>query len=615
MPSLVARPRRRFRDVTARHRERAIPGGARRILSASRVRCSSSPSTAHGGAAGNGLGARCFRSTRRQSTRWRPSFAPLQAASTRAPSSSARRGRWRCTSRGRRAREDGPARAGGGHRRSVARCPPGLRGAARGARSSRSVRAWRARPTPSHGSGDCSGPTCRLLVVGDDVTDEDMFAAASDDDAPVLVGAEPGRLTAARWRLESSDEVRAFYDWIISLRREASGAVHARRPSRVETLPGTNAAAASFDLLVLSNRLPELAELAAALSDPQAQRRRPRLGARARVLTRAQGHLARMERAHATPTPTATEVGLDDRGRPRARVGRLPRGVASPLLQRSVQQRALAPSPLVPGARSSSRTRTGTPTSARTRPSPRWPRSSCEPRATIWVHDYHLLLVARSSSARAGIRGRIGLFQHIPFPGPDIFFLLPWAQEILAAMLDARPRRLSHARVRRQLPAVHGDAARRAHRGRRRRPGRSTPPRGQPFPLGIIPEEFQERRTAPVERARSRAHARDSDRRAWCSGSTASTTRRASRSASRRSAVCSSDSREWRRKACLVQVSVPSRADMPGVRRAAQPHREHRRPHQRRIRRGRLGAHPVPLPLVRARASSRSSIAPPTSAT
>jgi trehalose-phosphatase len=65
------------------------------------------------------------------------------------------------------------------------------------------------------------GPTCRLVLVGDDTTDEDMFVAASNEDATILVGAESNRTSAARWRLASPREVHAFYRRIVSIRRES----------------------------------------------------------------------------------------------------------------------------------------------------------------------------------------------------------------------------------------------------------------------------------------------------------------------------------------------------------------------------------------------------------
>ena len=190
------------------------------------------------------------------------------------------------------------------------------------------------------------GPACRLLVVGDDVTDEDMFAATSDDDAPVLVGGEPGRLTAARWRLESSEEVHAFYSWIISLRREGLPAAPRRRPSRVESLPDAKAAGVSFDLL---DALQPSAGAAGRVVAPDTQAQRRWSGVRARAgADGSPRHLARLERSHAT-RGEPHGGGARHGGRARGRVGGLSRRVAPPLLQRPLQQRPLAPLSLVPG--------------------------------------------------------------------------------------------------------------------------------------------------------------------------------------------------------------------------------------------------------------------------
>jgi alpha,alpha-trehalose-phosphate synthase [UDP-forming] len=52
----------------------------------------------------------------------------------------------------------------------------------------------------------------------------------------------------------------------------------------------------------------------------------------------------------------------------------------------------------------------------------------------IWVHDYHLMSVARELRA-IGIRSPVGFFLHIPFPAPDIFLKLPWREQILEALL------------------------------------------------------------------------------------------------------------------------------------------------------------------------------------
>jgi alpha,alpha-trehalose-phosphate synthase [UDP-forming] len=52
----------------------------------------------------------------------------------------------------------------------------------------------------------------------------------------------------------------------------------------------------------------------------------------------------------------------------------------------------------------------------------------------VWVHDYHLLLAGRALR-QCGFRGRIGMFLHVPFPSRDLFDTLPWANDIITAML------------------------------------------------------------------------------------------------------------------------------------------------------------------------------------
>ncbi len=56
--------------------------------------------------------------------------------------------------------------------------------------------------------------------------------------------------------------------------------------------------------------------------------------------------------------------------------------------------------------------------------------------ATVWVHDYHLLLVPKMLRTRRP-DVRIGLFLHIPFPNVQLFSMLPWRQEVLAGMLGS----------------------------------------------------------------------------------------------------------------------------------------------------------------------------------
>ncbi len=111
----------------------------------------------------------------------------------------------------------------------------------------------------------------------------------------------------------------------------------------------------------------------------------------------------------------------------------------------------------------------------------------------IWVHDYQLMLVG-AFLRKLGLRGRLGFFQHIPFPPPDIYEKLPWREEILRAFFafdvvgfqTSRDLRNFANCVRRLLPDIH--LSRHAQsfvvqvEGRRVFVGR--------FPIGIDYEEF-----------------------------------------------------------------------------------------------------------------------------
>lgn len=55
---------------------------------------------------------------------------------------------------------------------------------------------------------------------------------------------------------------------------------------------------------------------------------------------------------------------------------------------------------------------------------------------TIWVHDYHLMLLP--AMIREQIPdASIGFFLHIPFPSNELFRMLPWREEILKGLLGA----------------------------------------------------------------------------------------------------------------------------------------------------------------------------------
>jgi trehalose 6-phosphate synthase len=58
------------------------------------------------------------------------------------------------------------------------------------------------------------------------------------------------------------------------------------------------------------------------------------------------------------------------------------------------------------------------------------------PGATVWVHDYQLQLVPKMlRELRDDVR--IGFFNHIPFPGYEIFAQLPWRRQVVEGLLGA----------------------------------------------------------------------------------------------------------------------------------------------------------------------------------
>ncbi len=54
----------------------------------------------------------------------------------------------------------------------------------------------------------------------------------------------------------------------------------------------------------------------------------------------------------------------------------------------------------------------------------------------IWVHDFHLMLVPALIRERRD-KVKIGWFCHVPWPGPDLFGILPWREDILEGLLGA----------------------------------------------------------------------------------------------------------------------------------------------------------------------------------
>ena len=60
--------------------------------------------------------------------------------------------------------------------------------------------------------------------------------------------------------------------------------------------------------------------------------------------------------------------------------------------------------------------------------------AQAEDDALVWVHDYNLWLVP-GYLRRIKPSLKIAFFHHTPFPGPDVFNILPWREEIVDSLL------------------------------------------------------------------------------------------------------------------------------------------------------------------------------------
>jgi len=184
------------------------------------------------------------------------------------------------------------------------------------------------------------------------------------------------------------------------------------------------------------------------------------------------------------------------------------------------------------------------------------------PATPVWVHDYHFLLLARALRRR-GHCGPIGIFLHTPFPDPDVLRILPWAGDIADALLDFSLLgfhtdgyagaffRCAAALVPERARTLEGGG-----------PGGTPRVRVGIFPIGIIPEGFRDAAAPEVVEEASgllRAIAPNRlvlgvDRLDYTKGIPERL-----QAFGRMLELFP----QWRGKVSLVQVSVPSRADIP----------------------------------------------------
>lgn len=260
-------------------------------------------------------------------------------------------------------------------------------------------------------------PSAHMIAIGDDDTDEDMFAALSEAELAIAVRNDRIRTTRARASLSNPAAVRTFLSWIVAA-RDSRDALPPPLDIATPSVARTRAR-----LVVVSNRVPprivggrrqQVSGLVSALAPALAEQESIWLGWSGRD--------------HDAPPGLVLEEGA----RP-ARASFDYRPAWRTEFYDGFCNRALWP--LLHGM----------PSRALYRDSDwhtyvevndhyaKFAASLADTDSDVWVHDYHLLLVAQSLG-RHGFRGRAGLFLHVPFPQPDVFETLPWSDEILTAM-------------------------------------------------------------------------------------------------------------------------------------------------------------------------------------
>jgi len=403
---------------------------------------------------------------------------------------------------------------------------------------------------------DKLGARARLVAFGDDVTDEHMFRALDAQDEAVVVRTAEPRRTHARWELASSDEVRAVLAWIRGV-RSAETPPPLVLPREIAQ-PAPRAAGTTQKLLVVSNRLPDFRQVD---SDEPVDRKK-NVGGLVSALEpalRARGGMWLGWSGRTVPDSEPAESGTVDTGTAqlawldykeswyRHYYSGFCNATVWPLFH-SFPSRVTFSDVSWEAYQSVHEHLADT------------AAGLVGPTGMLWAHDYHLLLFAKVMRQR-GHTGPLGHFLHIPFPSLDMFSMFPWAAQILDAILDFDLLGFhTPQHVQNFLSCASGLLGAKVAEDVVHHRGRTT--HVAAMPIGIIPETFQETpEPAVVEEIdglmRSLGDARlvlGVDRLDYTKG------------IPERLVAFGRFLEmfpEWRGKVSLVQVSVPSRADVP----------------------------------------------------
>jgi trehalose 6-phosphate synthase len=181
------------------------------------------------------------------------------------------------------------------------------------------------------------------------------------------------------------------------------------------------------------------------------------------------------------------------------------------------------------------------------------------PRTAVWAHDFHLLGFGAGLRKRGHV-GPLGLFLHVPFPSGDLFRLCPWAGQLLDGMLafdllgfqtDRDVRNFLGAVGTLSTASVSDDVVEMSDRRTR----------VHAFPIGIVPEAFEmdgqdedsEETTVLLNSLAGRRLIIGVDRLDYTKGIPERL-----EAFAHLLQTCP----EWRGKVSLIQISVPSRGDV-----------------------------------------------------
>ncbi|MEO6775111.1 MAG: trehalose-phosphatase [Kofleriaceae bacterium] len=258
-------------------------------------------------------------------------------------------------------------------------------------------------------------PGAKIIAIGDDRTDEDMFSALVAGELAIGVGEVHIR---GHYSLRAPGEVRAFLGWLVEVRTTGI-----TRPFGALSTEGLEAAVAPrARLVVVSNRTPPASTT----------KHRPVGGLVSALEPALRMHEGIWLGWSGKESAGARPVVIDPTSRPVLASFDFAPGWRDRFYG-GFCNRALWP--LFHGFSGKARFSDADWVAYR-EANAEFARHTFEliaPDGTVWAHDYHLLLLARELRGR-GFAGPIGLFLHIPFPQRDLFDTLPWADELVAAL-------------------------------------------------------------------------------------------------------------------------------------------------------------------------------------